>query len=84
MNSDQKPQSNEPSNVLPELKTWVNNIAGQFAGLGKVHFTDSHEIRELFCDFEILHLSHKVVEDTLTQKSFASWSLVARKPNEVK
>ena len=62
----------------------VNNVSGQFAGLGKVHFTDSHEIRELFSDFEILHLSHKVIQDIFSHKSFASWSLVARKPNEVK
>ena len=39
MNSDQKPQSNEPSNVLPELKAWVNNIAGQ-CNAKNIHWCD--------------------------------------------
>ncbi|HQS55994.1 MAG: phosphoenolpyruvate carboxykinase (GTP) [Bacteroidetes bacterium 24-39-8] len=39
MNSEQKPQSNEPSSVLPELKAWVNNIAGQ-CNAKNIHWCD--------------------------------------------
>lgn len=58
----------------------VSDSEGQFAGLGKVHFTDEAELRELFSQFELIHLTHKVVYDQITNKVFASWSLVARKP----
>lgn len=61
----------------------MNNVSGQFMGLGVVHFTDGEEIRNLFSNFELLHLSHKVVEDLISQKTLASWSVVARKSNEV-
>jgi SAM-dependent methyltransferase len=65
------------------LRDLVNNVSGRFMSLGVVHFTDGEEIRNLFSNFELLHLSHKVVDDLISQKTLASWSLVARKSNEV-
>lgn len=68
--------------LSPSERDIINDSTGQFAGLGKVHFTDESELRNLFSQFQILHLSHKTVNDCLTSRIFASWSLVARKIDE--
>jgi SAM-dependent methyltransferase len=52
---------------------------GQFHGLGKVHFFDEQHIRDVFRDFEILVLQHKIIDDLAPARGhrFASWNLVA-------
>lgn len=61
----------------------ISDASGQFAGLGTVHFTDAVEIRQLFSKFELLHLSHKVIEDQVTSSVLASYSIVVRKTHDL-
>jgi SAM-dependent methyltransferase len=53
--------------------------AGQFAGVGRVHFSDASHLRDLFSAFQLEALEHKRVERVLPvpASSFASWNLVA-------
>jgi SAM-dependent methyltransferase len=60
--------------------------SGYFQNLGITHFTNEVDLRNSLNIFELLHLSEKivdVVESNFTGKNrFASWSFVARKPND--
>jgi SAM-dependent methyltransferase len=57
--------------------------AGQFTGVGAVHFSDESHLRELFSEFEIVFLEEKLTRRYEPQDShqFASWNIVARKPH---
>ncbi len=62
--------------------TKVANV-GYFAGLGNVHFSDLEHMNFLFKDFDIQHLSEKVI-NTFEPKSsnnekIATWNIVAVK-----
>jgi len=61
--------------------TYKDIPKGQFAGVGKVHFSDERHLRHLFKDFELMVLEHKVNHRILPADGphFASWNLVARK-----
>lgn len=60
-----------------------NIISGQFAGTGKVHFSDEMHLRELFSGFELLSLEEKIVDryQPVDGHRFAAWNIVARKPH---
>ncbi|MEE6206875.1 MAG: class I SAM-dependent methyltransferase [Alphaproteobacteria bacterium] len=59
-----------------------------FSGLGQVHFSDEQHIRELFKDFKIIKLEHKIYEDytraedrhfrDVKIKTLACWNFVAK------
>ena len=55
---------------------------GSFAGTGRVHFSDEAHLRDLFSDFELIHLEEKqsLRYQPADGHRFASWNLVARKP----
>jgi len=54
---------------------------GQFASVGRVHFSNKEHLVDLFKDFDILVLEHKEIktEIPVNEKIFASWNLVAQK-----
>ena len=61
--------------------TRSNYTKGQFAGVGKVHFSDEAHLRDLFANFEILFLEEKLMRryEPRDHHQFASWNIVARK-----
>lgn len=52
-----------------------------FINVGKVHFSDKPHILELFKEFELMVLEHKVIERHIPENEIilASWNFVARK-----
>jgi SAM-dependent methyltransferase len=55
--------------------------SGEFASIGRVHFSDEPYLRELFASFELVALEHKLCERLVpTGPLFASWDIVVRKP----
>lgn len=54
---------------------------GPFMETGQVHFSDKAHLLELFKDFEILYLVHKVHKQALPNENFlaASWDIVVQK-----
>jgi len=54
---------------------------GQFIGLGRVHFSDKKHIEELFSDYNILAMEHKIVTTAIpdTDHTFASWNFAVSK-----
>lgn len=62
---------------------WTKNnfTEGSFAFAGKVHFSDKDHILELFKDFKILHMQHKIIQQEIPKNDwhFASWNFVAEK-----
>jgi SAM-dependent methyltransferase len=54
---------------------------GQFAHVGKVHFSDEAHLRFLLADFNIEVLEHKTLErrEPADGSRFATWNLLARK-----
>ena len=60
--------------------TRTNITEGQFSGVGKVHFSTASHLLELFGQFEIVSLAHKIVSSKTGDPMFASWNIVARKP----
>jgi SAM-dependent methyltransferase len=62
--------------------TRTNYSAGQFTGVGVVHFSDEHHLRNLFSEFEIVFMEEKLSRryEPADGHQFASWNIVARKP----
>ena len=56
---------------------------GQFAGTGRVHFSDKQHLVDLFSGFSIDNLEHKILRREIPQNNhvFASWNLSAGKVN---
>ncbi|CAN5232829.1 hypothetical protein BH11PSE11_BH11PSE11_16520 [soil metagenome] len=54
---------------------------GQFAGVGRVHFSDKAHLLDLFKDFRMSMMEHKLVQQEIPDPahSFATWNLVACK-----
>ena len=54
---------------------------GQFANVGKVHFSNEEHLRSLFKKFDIISLEEKIVTNFNLKNNhkFASWNIVARK-----
>lgn len=70
--------SQEGAEVDKYTRTGI--LEGQFAGVGKVHFSTAGHLMELFARFEIASLAHKIVSSKTGDPLFASWNIVARKP----
>jgi len=68
---------------LEDHFTRGNFPSGQFAGIGVVHFSTREHLLDLFADYKIEILDHKIIRHdlppTAEHKVFASWNLVARK-----
>lgn len=56
---------------------------GQFAGVGCSHFSNKKHLLELFSDFKMQVMEHKIVKREIPEGShlFASWNFVAVKEN---
>jgi SAM-dependent methyltransferase len=56
-------------------------VGGQFAGVGRVHFSDRPHLEELFSGFEILALEEKQSRFHIPADGFnlATWNLAARR-----
>ena len=54
---------------------------GQFAGVGRVHFSSNEHLRELFSSFVIERLEHKVITRKIPSGDhvYALWNIAARK-----
>ncbi len=63
--------------------TRTNFTTGQFTGTGQVHFSDEEHLRNLFSQFEIIFLEEKLTHrfEPRDRHQFASWNIVAKKPN---
>jgi SAM-dependent methyltransferase len=57
--------------------------AGQFAGVGRVHFSDEAHLRTLFSRFDMRLLEEKTIirREPQDEHVFASWNIVARRPH---
>lgn len=62
--------------------TRTNYSKGQFASVGKAHFSDEAHLHVLFSEFEIIFMEEKIVRRYEPQDNhqFASWNIVAKKP----
>jgi SAM-dependent methyltransferase len=60
----------------PNTKTFTR---GRFSQVGRIHFSDKKHIEELFKDFRIISLEHKIVKRFLPRGAgdLAFWNLVA-------
>jgi len=69
--------------TVDDAFTKTNIATGSFSGVGKVHFSDETHLRDLFSQFEIIFLEEKLTRrlEPPDQHQFASWNIVARKPN---
>ena len=78
------------STLYPEYKsgkhdqdifTRTDYTNGQFANIGRVHFSDKSHLLDLFNKFKILLLQHSIVEIKIPKNSkiIAVWDLVAEK-----
>jgi SAM-dependent methyltransferase len=58
--------------------------SGQFKDVGKTHFSDKNHIIELFDEFEIILLEHKIVtrEIPIEKYKFASFNFIAKNNDE--
>jgi SAM-dependent methyltransferase len=79
--------SNHSDFILPstriDARTRDKFTAGQFVGVGKVHFSSRVDMLDLFREFEILELKEKqVISHHPDQNSHcvATWNIVAKKP----
>lgn len=54
---------------------------GQFANVGRVHFSDRPHMKEIFRRFEIIFLQHKLMKTEIPDEDFifASWNIVSKK-----
>ena len=61
--------------------TRLNIVGGQFAGTGRVHFSDKKHLIDQFSGFLIDNLEHKIVYREVPQNNhvFASWNFSAVK-----
>ena len=61
--------------------TRTNIPTGECSGIGKVHFSDQENIRNLFSGFDIISLEEKVVtkHESSSQRKIAYWNIVAKK-----
>lgn len=67
--------------IADDEHTRSNFQQGQFAHVGKVHFSDESHLRFLLSDFNLEVLEHKTVErlEPADNSRFATWNFVARK-----
>jgi SAM-dependent methyltransferase len=67
--------------VAEDEHTRADFERGQFAHLGKVHFSDESHLRFLLSDFDVEVLEHKIVDrrEPADSSRFAAWNFLARK-----
>jgi SAM-dependent methyltransferase len=67
--------------IADDEHTRANFNKGQFAHVGKVHFSDEKHLRFLLADFNIEVLEHKILErrEPPDGSRFATWNFLARK-----
>jgi SAM-dependent methyltransferase len=67
--------------IAEDEHTRNNFSKGQFANVGKVHFSDESHLRFLLADFIIEVLEHKTLErrEPADGARFATWNFLARK-----
>jgi SAM-dependent methyltransferase len=67
--------------VADDEHTRTNFKEGQFAHVGKVHFSDESHLRFLLADFNVEVLEHKSVDrrEPADNSRFAAWNFLARK-----
>ena len=70
--------------VGSDENTRINFKDGTFSQTGEVHFSDEKHLVELFSAFEIVSLEEKKLNKVIPSSNyqFASWLIVARKPND--
>ena len=61
--------------------TRTNILTGECSGIGKVHFSDQENIRNLFSGFDIISLEEKVITkyESLSERKIAYWNIVVKK-----
>lgn len=66
---------------VDDENTKHNYKHGQFAGVGRVHYSDESHLRELFAGFTIISLQQKQIHNHQPQSDhvFSSWNIVAMK-----
>lgn len=71
-------QKGEPDEDIFTKKKYQ---VGQFAHVGRVHFSDKLHLLDLFTKFNILVLEHKIIKTEIPNegRNFASWNIVAQK-----
>jgi SAM-dependent methyltransferase len=67
--------------IADDEHTRTNFTQGQFAHVGKVHFSDEKHLRFLLSDFKLEVLEHKKVDtrEPAEHLRFAAWNFLARK-----
>jgi len=64
-----------------DIWTRTNFKEGNFANVGKVHFSDKAHLLELFQNFKILNMTHKTLFEEIPDNNWglATWNFVAEK-----
>jgi len=59
-------------------------VEGQFAGTGRVHFSDKQHLLDLFTKFNIESLEHKMIRKEIPQQNhlLAHWNIAVKKAYE--
>ncbi|HKP95123.1 MAG TPA: methyltransferase [Fibrobacteria bacterium] len=67
-----------------DARTRKDFPSGLFSNVGRVHFSDQAHLADLFRDFTLVSLEHKVIEKKLPAGGgvHATWNLVAAKPGD--
>jgi SAM-dependent methyltransferase len=67
--------------IADDEHTRTNFKTGQFAHVGKVHFSDEGHLRSLLADFKLEVLEHKKVDtrEPADHLRLATWNFLARK-----
>lgn len=85
--SDQHSEYSNGQNYFGDPLTKHEFCSGYFQNLGMTHFTNEVDLKNTLKNFELLHLSEKIVKvfesNLVGTNTMASWSFVARKPNYV-
>jgi SAM-dependent methyltransferase len=70
--------------VVDDGNTFTQFDAGQFQGVGRVHFSDESHLRYLFSRFELILLAEKTIRrlQPPDEHLFASFNIVAKKPRD--
>ena len=67
--------------IADDEHTRTNFQKGQFAHVGKVHFSDEEHLRFLLADFNVEVMEHKIIDRCAPadDSRFATWNFLARK-----
>jgi SAM-dependent methyltransferase len=60
--------------------TCIDFKEGEFANIGKIHFSNKQHLLQLFSKFKIIHMEHKIVKNEFENDNiFATWNIVVEK-----